>query len=109
GYEPVEPYPLRGPDLETARRLVARRHPVAIDYSCNGCSDDVLVRELAKIGIDVVVKQFPVAEMLRRVKTPGEPVDIFGGGGGGFEYADPVELLNHVFVGKYVGAMALHD
>lgn len=64
-------------------------------YTCIGCSAQLVVQELARIGIEVVVKELPIAEMLRRIKTPGASVDLYVGGVQA-TYADPSEFLNHV-------------
>ena len=108
GYEHVHLYPLSRPDLKKARRLAARHGGLAIMYACSGCNEQLIQRELARIGIDVVVKEFPVAEFLQRVKTPGEHVDLFQGGTTN-GYYDPVEFLNHVLVGHSIAALAPHD
>lgn len=108
GYVPVHYYPLRGPRLRKARALMHGRHVVAIDDSCNGCSQQLLTEELARIGISVFTHSFPVPEMLRLSKTPSAPIDIFMGGTEGV-VADPSEFLNSVLAGRYIAALAPHD
>jgi ABC-type transport system substrate-binding protein len=45
------------------------------------------------IGIDVVVKEFPVNDLLTRERRPGEPYDLFLGGYGG-TYQDPADIFD---------------
>ncbi len=108
GYQDRHFYPLGGPDLAVARRLAAGHGGLAVLYSCNGCSEQLLGSELAKIGIDVVERDFPASEFLQKVKTPGEPVDLYLGGTDPL-YADPSQFLNDVLVGPYIAALAPHD
>jgi YVTN family beta-propeller protein len=108
GYIDVHYYPLHGPDIREARKLMRGRHVVAVDYTCTGCSQQVLTDELARVGIDVVTHAFSVPEMLRLVKTPGEPVDIFNGGTGA-TFADPSEFFNAALVGRNIESLPPHD
>jgi ABC-type transport system substrate-binding protein len=107
-YADVHVYPLRRPDLRAARRLVNAHGRVAVDYTCNGCSEQLTQSELEKIGLNVVIREFPAAELLQRVKTPGEPLDLYVGGTIP-EYADPAALLNDVLIGRYIAALAPRD
>ncbi len=108
GYVDVHYYPLHGSNLREAEKLMHGRHVVAIDDTCNGCSQQVLADELARVGIDVVTRELPAPEMLRLSKTPGASIDIFNGGVSG-AYADPSEFFNKVLVGRYIAALAPRD
>jgi len=81
GFRDAAIYPLGGPDLNEARRLAgSRRRRTAVMVTCDlrGCLEHgrVVRRNLAAIGIDVEVKNFPVEEMFARLKRRGEPWDL---------------------------------
>jgi class 3 adenylate cyclase/ABC-type oligopeptide transport system substrate-binding subunit len=80
GFRDATIYPLGGPDLENARRLVGTRKRRAVLYTCNlpPCLEHgrVVRRNLAAIGLDVEVKNFSLDQMFRRIQRPGEPWDI---------------------------------
>lgn len=106
-YQPTLTYPLDGPNLAMARRLMAGRHLTAILLDCEGCDNQLIAIDLAKIGITVIDQKLPVAQFLTRSKTPGAAVDIYLGGTGNV-YADPIEFLNHVLIGRFIAAVAPH-
>ena len=92
---PKEPLlPLR-PDIARARKLVAGHGGVAIMYAFPGgeTTEAIISKDLAAIGIDVVVKHFPVNDLLTRERRPGEPYDLFLGGYGG-NYQDPADIFD---------------
>ena len=70
GYEDVAAYPLGGPDLERARRLAAGFSGPAVLYTCDypDCArhGEILRSNLAAIGIDLTVHQFPLGELFER-------------------------------------------
>ena len=84
GYLNVHPYPVRHPDLEKARAL-ARGHTragKAVYYACDSIARKCLAMaqivqyDLAKIGIDVEIKPFPVDVYAAKTRTRGEPFDL---------------------------------
>jgi ABC-type transport system substrate-binding protein len=100
GFEDAAIYPLGGPDLDTARRLSGGVERRAVLYTCNlpGCTRhaQILRSNLSKIGIELDVRQFSLAEMFERVYKPGEPFDIayqnwF------YDNADPFNYINLPF------------
>ena len=100
GFEDVAVYPLGGPDLESARRLVDGRRRRAVLYTCNlpGCTRhaQILRSNLATIDIELSVRQFTIAEMFRRTERPNEPFDI-AYSNWFVDYADPFGYINSQF------------
>jgi YVTN family beta-propeller protein len=106
GYSSTSVYPLDGPDVARARALARGRHGVAELYTCDQspCREqaEILKRNLAAIGIDVVVRQFPKPVMFSKLLTPGEPYDITTFGWFA-DYPDPQDFLEPLFDGTAVG------
>jgi peptide/nickel transport system substrate-binding protein len=81
-------YPLTGPDLAAARRLAAGhlRGGNAVLYTpadrLRPAMAAVIADDLAKIGLNVQVKQFVPAVMMAKVETRGEPFDMVLGNWG---------------------------
>jgi YVTN family beta-propeller protein len=103
GFEDAAIYPLGGPDLRTARRLAGKARRRAVLYTCDfpGCSrhGQILKTNLAAIGIDLEVREFPIPQLFTRLQTPGEPFDI-GYSNWFFDYADPSSYINVQFSGS---------
>jgi ABC-type transport system substrate-binding protein len=109
GYLDAKLYPLKRPDLKKARALAEgrTRGGKAVIYACNSILTTCLahaqtVRDnLAKIGIDVEIKQPPGA----RVSTRGEPFDLVV-----IRYnvawVDPYEYVNRMLDGRTIRATA---
>ena len=83
GFRDERIYPLRGPDLRRARALAKghTRSGVAVLYTCSDRPDcialaQVLQRNLALIGIEVRIKQFPLQVMFQKLSNPREPFDL---------------------------------
>jgi peptide/nickel transport system substrate-binding protein len=97
GYPDTHPYPLDGPDVATARALLAGAQPTAALYTCDrpNCIDaaDIVKENLSAVGFDVQVQTFPSGELLRRLGNPGEPFDVGLGPGVLADYADPFPLI----------------
>jgi len=92
-------YPVDGPDLRRARRIAGRVDATAIMYTPNLSpwreEAQIVRRNLAPLGIDVQVKEFPIANFFTRVTRPGEPFDLAVGG---YHLTpDGVELLAFLF------------
>ena len=100
GFEDVALYPLGGPDVESARRLVGARRRRAVLYTCDlpGCTRhaQILKANLSAIGIDLSVRQFLLGEMFDRTGDPSEPFDITYSNWF-VDYADPFGYVNSQF------------
>jgi YVTN family beta-propeller protein len=96
GYRDAHIYPFT-PDLAKARRLAGGKRRTAVLYTCNQSPCDniaqIVKRDLATIGIEVVVKAFPLDAMFKRVGTKGEPYDL-AWGEWVVDYPDPYAFLN---------------
>jgi ABC-type transport system substrate-binding protein len=98
GFRNERLYPLKGPDLRTARSLAKghTRRGKAVLYVRTAAEDvaaaQVLRRNLKAIGLDVLIKQFPVGVLFQKGETPGEPFDIYLVGWQA-SYKDPREFL----------------
>jgi len=102
GFKDRSFYPLQG-DLQKARRLAGRAARQAMLYTCNEapCPQEaqIVKEDLAKIGIDVEVRAFPLATLeTYRQRKPGEPWDI-GLTTWLFDFPDPFDVLNLQFDG----------
>src|SRR5262249_22815163 len=106
GYRKVQVYPRRG-DLRTARKLMGNRRGTAVLYVSDSPFDNavavVLIRQLARINIDVTVKPFRSAEYNRRIHRRGAPFDIALGGWAA-DYLDPSDFINIVLSGRNITA-----
>jgi ABC-type transport system substrate-binding protein len=82
GYRDARIYPLDRPDLRKARALASgrTRSGKAVLYTLSTPVDvaqaQVLRQSLARIGIALEVKQFPIQVLFEKLSTPGEPFDI---------------------------------
>jgi len=99
GSRPSHVYPTGRPDLPMAKRLARgrTRGGRAVLYTCNTptCAATAAItrRNLAEIGLDVTVNQFPRDIQLQKQSQPGEPYDI------AFErwiadYPDPANFID---------------
>jgi ABC-type oligopeptide transport system substrate-binding subunit len=106
GYRKVQIYPRRG-DIQTARKLMGNRHGTAVLYLSDNPLDSavatVLIRQLARINVDVTVKPFGSAEYNRRIHRRGEPYDMTLGGWVA-DYLDPYDFINVVLSGHNIPA-----
>ncbi len=100
GFQNESIYPLDGPDLDTARRLVAEAggapaEPIVV-YTGNTAAAQntaaVLKANLEAIGFTVDVQSFSSGEMYRRCGTRTEPVDVCNAGWIA-DYNDPFDFL----------------
>ena len=80
-------YPVSGPDLVSARRLMAGRRATAVLFSCtkSPCPElaAVLRTDLARIGITVEIRAFPKPVMFKKLGEANAGYDLttFGWGG----------------------------
>jgi peptide/nickel transport system substrate-binding protein len=106
GHVDARIYPLAGPDLRKARALAAgnRRSGKAVLYTLNDpinlAQGQILQQNLAKIGIEVEIQQFPIQLLFEKLSTPGEPFDIGRISWGGL--VDP-GFLGFLFDGRTIG------
>jgi ABC-type transport system substrate-binding protein len=100
GYEDAHIYPTDGPDLARARKLAGNKSRTAVLYAGNGSTSlkraQVLVRNLAAIGIRVEVKALSEAAATKRYAKTGEPFDIAETNWVA-DYFDPYNFLNQLF------------
>jgi YVTN family beta-propeller protein len=96
GFSDVSVYPLDG-DLAKARQLAGNRRRTAILYTCDfaPCPQEAAIvkKNLAAIGIEVVIHAFPIEAMFKKQGDPGAPFDI-GLLTGAASYPDPFDFLN---------------
>jgi YVTN family beta-propeller protein len=89
-------YPLH-PDLAKARALAGSKRRTAVLFTCDEppCPQHaaILKANLAAIGIDLVVKTFPVGVMFARAAEPHAAYDLIRVGWIA-EYADPAAVLD---------------
>jgi ABC-type oligopeptide transport system substrate-binding subunit len=82
GSRPRHVYPTVRPDLPMAKRLARgqTRGGRAVLYTCNtpicAAQAAVIRRNLAEIGLDVTVNQFPRDVQIQKQSRPGEPYDM---------------------------------
>ena len=106
GYRDARIYPLDRPDLRKARALASgrKRSGRAVLYTLSFPVDraqaQILRRDLAKIGIALEIKEFPLQVLFEKLSTPGEPFDIGRVSWGGL--FDP-GFLAFLFNGRNIG------
>jgi peptide/nickel transport system substrate-binding protein len=106
GYRRVEIYP-RKADVQTARKLMENRRGTAVLYISDNPVDAsvaaVLIRDLARINIDVTVKLFRTADYNRRIHRRAEPFDMALSGFVA-DYLDPYDFINVQLSGRNIPA-----
>ena len=104
GYQDARTYPLR-PDIRTAKRLAHGLRGTAIMYSCDLDTCDEVAQtvsaNLKPLGIDVIIKRWPIGEMYARERAPREPFDL-GLAGWSADYADGGAFLSALFEGSSI-------
>ena len=104
GFRDVHIYPLRGPDLKTARRLAAGhlRSGTAVFYATPSPQIQEIAGdlryELKQIGINLTIQTFASAVRFQKIETRGEPWDITFG----FfiaDYFDPDQFVRFQYGG----------
>jgi ABC-type oligopeptide transport system substrate-binding subunit len=107
GFRDVSLYPLKGPDLKTAKQLAKghTRDGKIVIYTCNSgpcpLRAQILQFNLQQIGLDVEVKQFARAVQIQKEGTRGEPFDIADEGWVA-DYADPYDFINVLLDGSNI-------
>ena len=93
-------YPLGGPDVARARAIAGDLNERAVLYVCDlpECTrvGETLRANLARIGITLDVRAFPIPEMFERIHTQGEPFDLALYNWIA-DYPDPYDFINVVF------------
>jgi YVTN family beta-propeller protein len=104
GASPTVLYPPAG-DLRAARRLAPNAHGTAVLYTCNDYPPlcrlpaEQIRSDLAALGLDVDIREFPFEELFERLGREGEPYDILINHWGA-DYVDPFNFLNLLLAGK---------
>jgi ABC-type transport system substrate-binding protein len=109
GYVDAHLYPNKRPNLEKARSLASghTRSRKAVMYTCENLATGCLVNaqtvqaNLKAIGIDVEIKQFPLAFYKAKYTTRGEPFDLV------FDklivpWVDPYQYVNLTLDGRTI-------
>ncbi len=94
GYRPVNVFTAR-PDLAAARRLAHGHGGVAVFYAARGQEQlvSIVQKDLARIGIQVVIRTFPIGVWLGKIRTRGEPYDLTASVANS-GYADPASVMS---------------
>jgi ABC-type oligopeptide transport system substrate-binding subunit len=111
GFKDVNLYPLNGPDLTTAKRLMKEsgvKTPInAVIYTSTSSpgpeTAQVVQSNLKPLGINVKIKQFERAVQFEKEGTKGEPFDIANEGWLA-DYADPYDFINILLSGNNIQA-----
>jgi peptide/nickel transport system substrate-binding protein len=111
GFKDVEIYPLDGPDLATAKRLMKEsgvKTPInAVIYTSTSSpgpeTAEVVQSNLKPLGINVKIKQFERAVQFEKEGTKDEPFDIANEGWLA-DYADPYDFINILLSGENIQA-----
>lgn len=108
GFVDARIYPLRHPDVGRAQAL-ARGHTRSgtarlyiKDTPIDIAQAQIIKRDLARIGIRVLVKTLPGPALFQQLFTPGSPYDMSLLGFGP-DYWDPYAILNVLFDGRMIG------
>jgi YVTN family beta-propeller protein len=99
-------YPLDGPELRRAIRLAGRVRATAVMYTPNLSpwreEAAIIRRNLAPLGIEVEIEEFPIGDYFTRIFRRGEPFDL-AVAGWGFGSTDPAATLT-LFDGRLIRA-----
>lgn len=112
GFRDVRIYPLRGPDVRRAKALARGRlrGGKAVLYVANlrlaVSLAQIVQRDLARIGLQVEIKEFPFAVLFEKLRTRGEPFDIGLTPGFAADYGDPYAFINLLLDGRQIGGSA---
>ena len=102
GYREAQIYPFT-PALSDAKRLAGGQRRTAVLYACNASPCDRLAQivktNLGAIGIEVVIKAFPIEVIWESLAKPGEPFDLAFGAWVA-DYPDPAGFLDTLALGQ---------
>jgi YVTN family beta-propeller protein len=101
GFHDADIYPLGGPDVARARRLMNGHRRRAVMYTCKSpaCLQlaETVKGNLHTIGIAVDINEIPAPRIFGLESTPGEPYDIAWFGWVA-DYADPSTFIDAPFI-----------
>ncbi len=112
GFRDARIYPLRRPDVRRAKALARGRlrggkavlytadRPLAVSLA------QIVQRDLARIGLQVEIREFPFAVIFAKLATRGEPFDIGWTPGFAADYSDPYVFINLLLDGRQIGGPA---
>src|SRR5262249_28755348 len=111
GFKDASLYPLKAPDIATAKKYVSKSSlssggKVVFYTSNRGAAPlqaQILQFNLKQIGLDVEVNQFAPAVQIVKEGTRGEPFDITSEGWIA-DYADPYDFINVLLSGHSLHA-----
>ena len=111
GYRNTDVYPLTA-DPGKARQLASGHGRTAILYTCDvyPCPEQgqIVKHDLAAIGLNVVVKTLPSADLFTRLTKPGAPFDLAWVGWIP-DFADPYGMLNAVLENGSIAEPTFND
>jgi YVTN family beta-propeller protein len=91
-------YPVAGPDLNKARQLAGHITATAVMYTPNQSpwmeQAQIVRADLAPLGIDVQVMDFPIDDYFVRIERRGEPFDLAISGWAN-STTDPAQVLSN--------------
>jgi peptide/nickel transport system substrate-binding protein len=106
GYHDVKIYPPKA-DVQSAKKLMGDHSGTASllisDDPAEASVAAVVVRDLARIDIDVNVEVFPLADYNRRIHRRAEPFDMALSGWAA-DYLDPYDFINVQLSGRNIPA-----
>jgi peptide/nickel transport system substrate-binding protein len=112
GFRDARIYPLRRPDVRRAKALARGRlrGGKAVLYTANRplavSLAQIVQRDLARIGLQVEIREFPLAAIFGKLATRGEPFDIGWTPGFVADYGDPYAFINLLLDGRQIGGPA---
>jgi YVTN family beta-propeller protein len=111
GFEEAHIYPTDGPDLARARQLAGGGRRTAVLYAGDSSNSlrraQVLVRNLAAIGIRVKIEAFSGAVLDTKATAKGAPFDIVESNWV-TDYFDPFNFLNQLFDSNIAPALSVN-
>jgi peptide/nickel transport system substrate-binding protein len=115
GFTDAHVYPLAKPDLAKARALAkgeTRSGKLLLYIVANrptlAAVAQVVKQDLARIGLQVQIRSFPISLYFRKLATPDEPFDM-AFVGFDFNTPDPGAVLNGLFDGGLIGTASNVD
>jgi len=111
GFRDASLYPLKGPDITTAKKWAAKSSMASggkvVLYTSNRGAAPLQAQiyqfNLKQIGLDVEVNQFARAVQIEKEGTRGEPFDVTTEGWIA-DYADPYDFINVLLSGENLHA-----
>jgi len=106
GFRDADLYPLKGPDIATAKKWFAKsgvKSGTTLEYYTSNAPANLLQSQivqfnLKQIGLNINIHAFARAVQFEKDGTRGEPFDITQEGWGA-DYADPYDFINVLLYG----------